>query len=74
MTLEEYVNQRLDEGGANTMIAGLQNNVRCYLPDAVNNVPAEDWISEITARPSESEGERLIWLAGRSDPSCVIQD
>lgn len=74
MTLEEYVNQRLDDGGANTMIVGLQNNVRCNLPNAVNNVPEEDWKAEITSRQSESEGERLIWLAGRSEPVYIIQD
>lgn len=73
MRLGEYVNERLDEGGSNTIIEGLQNNVRCNLVDAINNVPKEDWDAEISNRQKESEGETLIWLEGRSEPSYVIQ-
>ena len=73
MRLGEYVNERLDDGESNTIIEGLQNNVRCNLVDAINNVPKEDWNAEISNRQKESEGEKLIWLEGRSEPSYVIQ-
>ncbi len=73
MQLREYVNDRLNEDGSNAIIEGLQNNVRCNLVDAINNVPEEDWNAEISNRQKESEGETLIWLEGRSDPSYAIQ-
>lgn len=73
MRLGEYVNERLDDGESNTIIEGLQNNVRCNLVDAINNIPKEDWNAEISNRQKESEGETLIWLEGRSEPSYVIQ-
>jgi hypothetical protein len=75
MTLREYVDERLDEHeGANAVIEGLQNNVKCDLEDAVRFVPEEDWNAQISRREKEHEGETLIWLEGRSDPSYVIQD
>lgn len=74
MLLREYVEQRLDDGETDTVIEGLQNNVRTSLADAVNNIPAEDWHAEVTRRQKESDGETLIWLAGQSDPSYVIQE
>ena len=75
MILRDYVNERLDEGEAtNTVIEGLQNNVRCDLTDAINNVPSEDWQAEISRREKETNGQTLIWLTGRSDPSYSIQD
>ncbi len=73
MQLNEYVNERLDEGETNTLILGLQNNVRSSLDDALNNVPPEDWHAEISNRQKESDGQTLIWLVGRSDPSYSIQ-
>ena len=74
MILRDYVNERLDEGEANAVILGLQNNVNSSLTDALKNVPAEDWNAEISNRQSESDGQTLIWLAGRSDPSYSIQE
>lgn len=73
MQLREYVNERLDEGGSNIIIEGLQNNVSCNLVDAINNVPEEDWNAEISNRQKESEGMTLIWLEGQSDPGYAIQ-
>jgi hypothetical protein len=74
MLLREYVNQRLDEGEANAMIEGLQNDVRSSLDDALKYVPPEDWHAEISRRQKEADGQTLIWLAGRSDPSYSIQE
>ncbi len=75
MTLREYVDQRLNEGeGTNAVIEGLQNGVKFNLTDALKQVPEEDWNAQISRRQSESEGETLIWLEGRSEPSYVIQD
>jgi hypothetical protein len=74
MLLKEYVNERLDEGETNAVIEGLQNNVRSTLDDALNHVPPEDWHAEISNRQKESDGQTLIWLAGRSDPSYSIQE
>jgi hypothetical protein len=75
MTLREYVDQRLNEHeGTNAVIEGLQNGVKCNLTDALKQVPEEDWNAQISHRQSESEGETLIWLEGRSEPSYVIQD
>ena len=56
------------------MIEGLQNDVRANLDDALNHIPPEDWHAEITNRQKESDGQTLIWLAGRSDPSYSIQE
>ena len=74
MIMRDYVNERLDEGEGNAVILGLQNDVQSNLTDAVNNVPEEDWHAEITRRQKESDGQTLIWLAGRSDPSYSIQE
>ena len=74
MILRDYVNERLDEGETNAIIEGLQNNVRSSLDDALNHVPAEDWHAEISRRQKESDGQTLIWLEGRSDPSYSIQE
>ena len=74
MILRDYVNERLDSGQGNAVIEGLQNNVRCNLADALNHVPHEDWEAEISRRQKETEGQTLIWLAGRSDPSYSIQE
>jgi hypothetical protein len=75
MTLREYVDQRLNEGeGTNAVIEGLQNGVKCALEDALRMVPEEDWNAQISRREKEHEGETLIWLEGRSEPSYVIQD
>jgi hypothetical protein len=74
MLLKEYVNERLDEGETNAVIEGLQNNVRSNLDDALNHVPPEDWHAEISNRQKESDGQTLIWLAGRSEPSYSIQE
>ena len=74
MQLKEYVNERLDEGETNAVILGLQNNVSSSLTDALNNVPPEDWRAEISNRQKESDGQTLIWLAGRPDPSYSIQE
>jgi hypothetical protein len=74
MILQDYVNERLDDGDTNAVIQGLQNNVRSSLPDAVNHVPEEDWHAEVSNRSKESDGQTLIWLAGRSDPSYSIQE
>lgn len=75
MILRDYVNERLDEGeSTNTVIEGLQNNVRCNLTDAINYVPSEDWESEISRREKETNGQTLVWLVGRSEPSYSIQD
>ena len=74
MLLKEYVNERLDEGETNAVIEGLQNDVRANLDDALNHIPPEDWHAEITNRQKESNGQTLIWLAGRSDPSYSIQE
>jgi len=74
MILQDYVNERLDEGETNAVILGLQNDVNSSLADALNHVPDEDWHAEITNRQKESDGQTLIWLAGRSDPSYSIQE
>ena len=74
MILRDYVNERLDEGEVNAVIEGLQNNVRSSLADALNHIPREDWHAEISDRQKESDGQTLIWLAGRSDPSYSIQE
>jgi len=74
MLLKEYVNERLDEGETNALIEGLQNDVRSNLDDALNHIPSEDWHAEISNRQKESDGQTLIWLAGRSDPSYSIQE
>ena len=74
MILQDYVNDRLNEGETNAVILGLQNNVRSNLADALKQVPEEDWHAEITRRQKESDGQTLIWLAGRSDPSYSIQE
>jgi hypothetical protein len=74
MILQDYVNERLDEGETNTVIMGLQNNVNCNLTDALNNVPSEDWHAEISRRQKETNGQTLIWLSGHSDPDYSIQD
>jgi hypothetical protein len=74
MLLKEYVNERLDEGETNAVIEGLQNDVRSTLDDALNHVPPEDWHAEISNRQKESDGQTLIWLSGRSDPSYSIQE
>ena len=75
MILRDYVNERLDEGeSTSTVIEGLQNNVRCNLTDAINHVPSEDWQSEISHREKETNGQTLVWLVGRSEPSYSIQD
>jgi hypothetical protein len=74
MLLREYVDERLDTGEANAVIEGLQNNIRSSLDDAVKNIPPEDWHAEITNRQKEADGQTLIWLAGRSDPSYSIQE
>lgn len=74
MRLREYVNERLDGGETNAVIEGLQNDVRSSLDDAVKYVPSEDWHAEITSRQKEADGQTLIWLAGRSDPSYSIQE
>ncbi|MDQ6662597.1 MAG: hypothetical protein M3Z24_16735 [Chloroflexota bacterium] len=74
MILKDYVSDRLDEGETNGVIEGLQNNVRSNLNEALNNVPHEDWYAEISHRQKETNGQTLIWLAGRSDPSYSIQE
>ena len=74
MLLRDYVNERLDAGEANAVIEGLQNDVRSSLDEALNNVPLEDWHAEISNRQSEADGQTLIWLSGRSDPSYSIQE
>jgi len=74
MLLREYVDERLDTGEANAVIEGLQNNICSTLDDAVKNIPPEDWHAEITNRQKEADGQTLIWLAGRSDPSYSIQE
>ena len=74
MLLRDYVNERLDSGEASAVIEGLQNNVRSTLDDALKNIPPEDWHAEISNRQKESDGQTLIWLAGRSDPSSSIQE
>lgn len=73
MKFSEYITERLDAGENQATIEGLQNNVRCNLIDAVQNLPREDWDAEISNRQKETEGQTLIWLAGRSDPSYSIQ-
>ena len=74
MILRDYVNERLDEGEANAVILELQNNVNSSLSDALKHVPDEDWHAEISNRQSESDGQTLIWLAGRPNPSYSIQE
>ena len=74
MLLREYVNERLDAGETSAVIEGLQNNVHSTLDDAVNNIPPEDWHAEISNRQKESDGQTLIWLANRVDPSYSIQE
>ena len=73
MLLRDYINERLDEGETATVIEGLQNDVRSTLVDALKVVPTEDWHAEISTRQKEADGQTLIWLAGRSDPSYSIQ-
>jgi hypothetical protein len=74
MLLREYVNEHLDAGETSAVIEGLQNNVRSTLDDALNNIPPEDWHAEISNRQKEADGQTLIWLANRSDPSYSIQE
>ena len=74
MLLRDYVNERLDAGETNTVIEGLQNNVRSTLAEAVINIPPEDWHAEISNKQKEADGQTLIWLADRSDPSYSIQE
>ena len=74
MLFREYVNERLDAGETSAVIEGLQNNVHSTLDDAVNNIPPEDWHAEISNRQKESDGQTLIWLANRTDPSYSIQE
>ena len=74
MLLRDYVNERLDEGEANAVIEGLQNDVRSNLDQALNHVPREDWEAEISNRQKETNGQTLIWLAGRLEPSYSIQE
>jgi hypothetical protein len=74
MQLREYVDERLDAGETSAVIEGLQNNVRSTLDDAVNNIPPEDWHAEISNRQKEADGQTLIWLDNRSDPSYSIQE
>ncbi len=74
MLLRDYVNDRLDEGENNAVIEGLQNDVRSNLVDAIKSVPHEDWQAEISNRQKVSDGQTLIWLSGRSDPSYSIQE
>jgi hypothetical protein len=74
MLLRDYVNERLDAGEANAVIEGLQNDVRSSLDEALNNVPLEDWHAEISNRQSEADGQTLIRLSGRTDPSYSIQE
>jgi hypothetical protein len=74
MQLGEYIFQRIDEGQANAVIEGLQNDVYTNLDQAIKYIPAEDWRSEISDRQKESDAQTLIWLSGRSDPSYSIQE
>ena len=74
MTLREYVDQRLNDYEGQAVIEGLQNNVRCDLADALKVIPSDDWNAQISRRQKEGEGETLVWLEGRSDPSYVIQE
>ena len=74
MLLREYVTERLDEGETSAVIEGLQNGVRANIDDALNHIPPEDWHAEISNRQKESDGQTLIRLAGRSDPSYSIQE
>lgn len=74
MILRDYVNERLDEDELHATIEGLQNDVRCDLVDAIKYVPKEDWHAEISNRQKESDGQTLIWLADRADPSYSIQE
>ncbi len=73
MRLGEYISERLDEGEDTATIEGLQNNIRCSLLDAVTTIPREDWEAEIRTRQKETEGQTLIWLDDRSEPSYSIQ-
>lgn len=74
MKLGEYITERLDEGENQTMIEGLQNNLRYNLVDAVGNIPREDWEAEMSNRQKVADGQTLIWLEGRSEPSYSIQE
>ena len=74
MRLRDYVDDRLAQGEGNATIEGLQRTLQCSLNDAINNVPKEDWEAEIQNRQKESDGQVLIWLAGRSEPSYSIQE
>jgi hypothetical protein len=74
MLLKDYVNDRLDGGETDTVIEGLQNTVNTNLNDALKSIPPEDWLAEISNRQKEADGQTLIWLAGRSDPSYSIQE
>jgi hypothetical protein len=74
MLFRDYVQQRLDQGDNNAALEGLQNNIICNLADAVRNVPEEDWGAEISNRQKEADGQVLIWLEGRSEPSYSIQE
>ncbi len=73
MRLGEYITERLDEGENQAALEGLQNNIRCSLLDAVQNIPRKDWETEISNRQKESDGQTLIWLEGSSDPNYTIQ-
>lgn len=74
MRLSEYISDRLDEGESQATIESLQNGMRCNLLDAGANIPTEDWNAEIQSRQKESDGQTLIWLEGRSEPSYSIQE
>lgn len=53
---------------------GLQNTIRCNLIDAVGIIPRQDWEAEIRTRQKEGDGQTLIWLEERSEPSYSIQE
>lgn len=74
MLFGEYIDERLDGGETSALVEGLQNNIRTTLADAVNTIPPEDWDAEISNRQKEADGQTLIWLAGRSEPSYSIQE
>jgi hypothetical protein len=74
MLFKNYVQERLDQGDSSAALLGLQNNINCNLVDAVQTVPPEDWDAEISNRQKEADGQTLIWLANRSDPSYTIQE
>lgn len=72
--LREYVEARLNEGETSAVIEGLHNNVRSTLDHAMNAIPSEDWNAEISNRQKEGDGQTLLWLTGRSEPSYSIQE